>query len=80
MTNSLHNSLPTSTPASFMPSPSTQAKANLIVHQIEREFATQLYEYAHSAQPTHPRVLEFETPASVASRIFYALRSFARSA
>jgi hypothetical protein len=67
-------------------SASTQAQANRIVAQIEQEIARQAYSrnqrslgFRAPVTPLHP-VHEMETPASVARRIFHALKSFARSA
>jgi hypothetical protein len=65
---------------------STQEQANRIVTQIEREIACQAYaRNQRSLGFSTPTALpcpvhEIETPASVARRIFDALKSFARSA
>ncbi len=67
-------------------SATTQAQANRIVSQIEQEIARQAYArnqrslgFSASIAPSRPFV-EMETPASIARRIFHALKSFARSA
>jgi hypothetical protein len=62
---------------------STQSQADRIVAQIEREIAAQAYNRVQQRyRQTAPaaNVVEFETPSSVARRIFQAIRSFAYSA